>query len=369
MNIFVQPKFTGSRFANHTFPVDVARDLAAYEALLIELAKCLYLLEHPERQRVPKGFADKRLDIVSVGEGSAMPALALIASAMLPLQMPLLEHEDTYFSRARDLIAECVAAPETALPKEFPKELLSYFNQFGRSLKKDETLELARSNNFGPAVLTPEKRKKLVLAVNAVYEHDMDMSGYIAEADWVKNSFRLCHTDGSQTTIPMLDDFRDEIRLSGGRSRDYVFVKGVASYDSSERLQKVLSVESLEVIKNYPLAVQFDDLAQLEIGWYDGSGQIPDRNKFKIFSQKLIDLYPEKLPLPTIVPTQDGNLLMEWDALGEPSADIDFDRMLADFHAFGSNGEDMERSFQLNENEDFESFFTFLSEHIHSRSV
>ncbi|UUE99042.1 hypothetical protein NDY24_04165 [Xanthomonas hortorum pv. pelargonii] len=61
---FSQPKFTGARFDEHTLPVDVARDLAAYERLIVELAKHLYLQEHPGRQRVPKGFeAGFRLDI------------------------------------------------------------------------------------------------------------------------------------------------------------------------------------------------------------------------------------------------------------------------------------------------------------------
>ena len=40
---FLKPRFTGARFDEHTLPVDVARDLAAYEELVIELAKHLWL--------------------------------------------------------------------------------------------------------------------------------------------------------------------------------------------------------------------------------------------------------------------------------------------------------------------------------------
>jgi hypothetical protein len=132
-------------------------------------------------------------------------------------------------------------------------------------------------------------------------------------------------------------------------------------------LEKVLSVESLEVIKNYPLATQFDDLAQLEAGWHDGHGDAPDTNKLEIIAQKFIDSYPEHLPVPNIIPTQDGNLLLEWDTEGEPSADINLAELCVAFHAFGLNGEDIEKDFQIGKSEDFESFLAFLSDYIQSR--
>ena len=36
---------------------------------------------------------------------------------------------------------------------------------------------------------------------------------------------------------------------------------------------------AVDVIKNIPLAKQFDELAQLEAGWYEGQGTAPDKNK------------------------------------------------------------------------------------------
>ena len=69
---FIQPRFDGARFAEHTLPVDVARDLAAYETLIVELAKHIYLREHTERERVPRGFAsDFHLHIEKIDPGSA----------------------------------------------------------------------------------------------------------------------------------------------------------------------------------------------------------------------------------------------------------------------------------------------------------
>jgi len=53
---FLQTKFDGARFDQHTLPIEVARDLAAYESLVIDLARYLYLRDNPGRQRVPRGF-------------------------------------------------------------------------------------------------------------------------------------------------------------------------------------------------------------------------------------------------------------------------------------------------------------------------
>ena len=123
----------------------------------------------------------------------------------------------------------------------------------------------------------------------------------------------------------------------------------------------------VDVIKNFPLMKRFDELAQLEANWYEGQGTAPDKNKLEIIAQKLTDSYPEHLPLPTIVPTQDGNLLLEWDTEGDPSTDIDLGSMKASFHAFGPRGEDIEADFDLSVEGSFETFFAFLSAHIRSR--
>jgi len=103
---------------------------------------------------------------------------------------------------------------------------------------------------------------------------------------------------------------------------------------------------------DFPIMMRFDELAQLKAGWYEGQGIAPDRKKLKIIAEILTSIYPENLPLPNIVPTQDGNLLLEWDSEGDPSIDIDLDEMRASFHAFGPNDEDIESEFSLNTNED-----------------
>jgi hypothetical protein len=275
---FSKPRFTGERFEEHTLPVDVARDLAAYETLIIELAKHLYLKDHPSRQRVPKGFSTNfRLDIERIDEGSAKPVLALVMAGALALQ----DGEQDYFEKARDLVAACVAAPDAALPENFPKELLGHFNQLGRSLRDDETMELPLRDKRDAAKLTPEKRKRLVLAADQVYERELSLLGYIEALDFFKSpaTFRLRLTDGGQAIVPMPDSFHNNARVYSGYQRHQISVRGVGAFDSWDRLQKVIFVESLDVIKNYAIATRMDEISQLEDGWFEGGGVAPDAEK------------------------------------------------------------------------------------------
>ena len=118
------------------------------------------------------------------------------------------------------------------------------------------------------------------------------------------------------------------------------------------------------------LLEKFDELSRLKAGWYDGQGAAPDADRLKSIAQTLANSYPEHLPLPTIVPTPDGNLLLEWGAEGDPSLDIDLTSMKANFHAFSPDDKDVEAEFPLRGlADDFEPLFTLLSAHIQSRAA
>ena len=54
--IFLTPKLEGHRFDDHTLPVSMLEDFSAFEELVFELAKKIYLEKNPSRKRVPKGF-------------------------------------------------------------------------------------------------------------------------------------------------------------------------------------------------------------------------------------------------------------------------------------------------------------------------
>jgi len=309
---FLKPRFTGPRFDQHTLPVEVAADLAAYEELVVELAKHLWLQEHPGRQRVPWGF-EKSFNLHLEGvveEGSARPTLAWVTAGVLTINITC----GTYFEQARDLITECIKtnAANQPMPPKFPKELLDYFNVFGRSLIEGESLELPGAAATAPAVLTPERRKQLVLAARKVYTKAVELVGTIGETDWEKQTFRLRLKDGPAVIVPLPEAFNELARTAGGRERTSATVKGVGVFDAWDRLQKVQETHHLELQPNAILAEALSELAILEDGWYEGKGKAPDKDKLAWLSDQLVETFPPDLPFPHVGPTPDGGLFLEW---------------------------------------------------------
>lgn len=355
---FVQPRFTGSRFDEHSLPVDVAKDLAAYQDLVVQLAKHLYLKDHPERQRVPKGFESSfELHLEKVDGGSAKPLLTAVASA-LTLDLGA----TSYFTQARDLITQCIASD--APPADFPRELLAYFNVVGRSLQEGEAMELPDTRSGSPAVLTPERRRALVLSADKVYDKQVELMGFIGEVDFENKTFRLRFNDGSSKNVPYHDAFENKARKYAGSSRHQVTVRCVAAFDSWDRLQKVIEVESIDMQPNYEVAQKFEGLAALEDGWFDGDGKAPPKDALREFTGMMVRHYPVTLKLPAIVPTPEGGILLEWRQPGTPSVDLDLANRVAEFHQLLPSGGDQEVTFALKNDPDWEAFIAFLNERI-----
>lgn len=311
---FLKPRFTGARFDEHTLPVDVARDLAYYEELVIELAKHLWITDHPGRERVSKGFENGfSLHLEGmVGEGSAKPSLAWVTAGALALTTA--KANASYFEQARDLVAECVSASagNQPLPDRFPKGLLDYFNLFGRSLREGEAVELPRPGIAPAAVLNLERRKALVLAARKVYTKDVELSGIIEETDWAKQTFRLRPKDGPAVTVPLTEAFRETVRAAGGKERTVATVKGIGVFDAWDRLQKLSEMHHLEALPNAALADGLEELMNLEDGWYDGEGKAPDKTQLAWITEALVKDFPQDVDFPLVAPTPEGGVFLEW---------------------------------------------------------
>ena len=138
-----------------------------------------------------------------------------------------------------------------------------------------------------------------------------------------------------------------------------------------------VSMESVRLVGGLPplnqynffLTKQFEELAQLEEGWLDGEGVPPNREQLEVFANHMVDLYPDRLPFPYIFPKQDGSLLLEWDAVGDPSINVVLEIMQAYFHCFGEEDKDIEAEFNLSGPDDYEYLFDFLFKHIQLRSA
>ena len=52
---FLKPRLVGTRFEEHSIPVEVLKDWTAFEGLIVQAARWLYLEENPKRKRMPRG--------------------------------------------------------------------------------------------------------------------------------------------------------------------------------------------------------------------------------------------------------------------------------------------------------------------------
>jgi hypothetical protein len=305
---FIQPRFVGARFDEHTLPLSAARDLAAYEELVVELAKHLYLDKNGSRQRVPKGFADGfHLHLEKVDEGSAMPLLALVTAGALLNSLPV------EFAEARSLINEVIATPEDVkLPPSFPKELYSYFNRIGRSLEAGEQLQWTPDNTANPSALTPAKRKRLALAVGTTYEAEVDLVGQIFSLNTDKLEGQLRTGENEKVSFEYDQSFMEELKEALGNRTLYAHLQGVGVFDVNDKLKAIQQIEYLDIVPHYSLVTAIDDLADLKDGWLEGRGVAPSHSHLNLLSDELAEVFPPGIDYPAVVPTEDGNVSLEW---------------------------------------------------------
>ena len=73
---FLRPRLCGKRFEGGGIPLEVLKDLSVLEDMLKDVAKWRFLQDHPERKRIPKGFAvDVELKLSDVAVGSTVPVI------------------------------------------------------------------------------------------------------------------------------------------------------------------------------------------------------------------------------------------------------------------------------------------------------
>lgn len=359
---FLKPRFTGPRFDEHTLPVEVARDLAAYEELVVEVAKHLYIRSHEGRQRVPRGFEQEfSLHLERVDEGSAKPLLSWVAAAGLLL--PGGGHSP-YFEQARDVIADCVqaAAEDRPLPDAFPRHLLDYFNVVGRSLREGESVDLAREAAPARAVLNPERRKKLVLAAQKTYLREVERAGAVEEVDWARQTFRLRLDDGSAAIAPFSPTIETLVRQAAGVVRTRATLRGVGVFDAYDKLQKVSATEHLEISPNHALGAQFEALANVKDGWMEGAGKAPAQADTEWLADQLVVSFPTDLTFPFVCPTPTGGVFLEW-SIGDwmVSAEFPLPDRRCELQATNTNTkETTDEDRALNDPADFAAVYEFV---------
>ena len=100
---FLNPRLVGKRFDEHSIPLEVLKDFAALEELIVEVAKWHFKNDNPDRKRAPRGFADQiTLKVSGIEAGSAIPNIVLSIAAAATTTLFPVDHRD-YFEKAREI--------------------------------------------------------------------------------------------------------------------------------------------------------------------------------------------------------------------------------------------------------------------------
>ena len=357
MNIeFLKPRLDGGRFSEHALPLELLKDFSALEEMIVEIAKWKFRENHPERERISRGFGKGlELQLAGIEKGSAIPEIRL---AFAPMLVP--PFETIYFEQARDAIIETIACAEQCKPLPLPSELLGYFDRFGRGLRGHEFIEFLDKNSQ-PARLTLETRKRLIRASKAEeWTEEMPLKGRIFEVDQVRMSFELELKDGTKLKAPLTNQHLDIVleASTGFRKGMQVTVQCVVKKDRQDHLRSIESVEHISPLDPLDVESRLEELAELQNGWLDGKGIAPNGDGLLWLTKEFDVNFSPVLPLPYLYPTAEGGVQAEW-SIGnwEASLEVNLDKKHGEWHAFNvKTNQCFEQSWDLSDSNAWQAF-------------
>jgi hypothetical protein len=358
---FLKPCLIGKRFEEHTVPLEMLKDFAALEEMVVEVAKWKFLQEHPDNKRVQRNFSKGlELHLEQVEEGSAIPAIVLTFLGLFP------SDNAQYFEKARTEIINAIAQVEQGKTPDLPPQFLSYFDRFGRGLREDESMELT-SGNSAKVVLTPDIRKRLIKSSKVeVYTEEVALRGRISEADQAKNSFHLELRDGTKLHAPLTEPHLDTVleAFKHYRSGANVLLQGVIKKDRQNRLHSFESVEHISPLDPLDVTLRLDEIADLKDGWLDGKGIAPVPEKLRWLAGAFDSYFKTALPLPYLYPTAEGGVQAEWSlADWEVTLEIDLATQSAHYQAVNvANNETKEHEITLSEDDGWTTLNELLTQ-------
>lgn len=356
---FMSPRLVGERFNGHAIPLEVLKDLAVLEEMVIEVAKWQFFQENPGRQRTPRGFTDGiSLTITEIGDGSAVPHIMLCIAAGAAMLLPQIP---PHVEQARDRIFGAIdaAGHDEPINKYLPDSLLSFFDSLGRNLRDGEWIEFRPENRARPARLDKNTRRKLILASSQIREltDDVILRGTIPEADQDKMTFELQVIGGTKVSAPIADQHRETIlsAFAGYEKGTRVVLKGLGKFNRLERLQTIGAVDHISILEPNDVPARLDEFRMLKDGWLDGKGKAPTTEGLDWFSAQFENQYPDGLPLPYVYPTAEGGIQVEWSIAGhEVSLEVSFSSRQGEWHGLDLRHEtDIGRILQLDQTEDW----------------
>ena len=326
----LSPKLEGPRFQDHSIPLDFLKDLAVFEEFVVSVAKAEWLRDHPGRKRTPPGFmSGVVVKLKQVDPGSAIPVLTALIAATTPLLLDV-PPQQAYLERACSRIVDAVSAAETGgnVTDFLPPKMLAYFDRFGRGLREGESISFHRDGGRAPVRLTPQTRRRLVLAAPGVQfiTDDALLRGTVVDTNDTERTFTIRLANGQEVSSPLPPEHRDAIleaqkdALGGVR----VAVRGIGQFNRAGKPIRFEDVEDVTPLDPLDVPARFDELRLLKAGWLNGEGKPLNSAALDKLADLFTTHYPGELPLPYTFPTEAGGIQFEW-RFKEATPEIEID--------------------------------------------
>lgn len=249
----VKQKFSGPRFEDHGLDVDVLPELIAYKKLLIETAKEIWWRKHPGRERIQRNFeASLHLKFYRLAEGS----VAVPLEREIEVEEGLLdfEREPDELDEAARVLEEAIdaASADAPLPSDFPKNVISLFEQLGKTLEADDSIEFepprsARTRK--KVVYTQQTRTRMIERATGEYTDVVNVSGEIRAADLDGAKFTLRREDGSKVEGKFSPEHEAQITEALKEHQSCSLqVEGTASFFPDGQIKRIEQVDKLHIV-------------------------------------------------------------------------------------------------------------------------
>ncbi|MBW2062461.1 MAG: hypothetical protein JRI95_13010 [Deltaproteobacteria bacterium] len=245
----VRLAFKGSRFRDHALDLTAITELSRFQKIVAETAKAHWRIAHPDRERLPKRFEERtRLCLRRIEEGSAVAPLEVFIEE--PEQEELFEQQATEIKEAIEQVHQVFQAVEKneLLPDNFPKALVSDYEQLGQGLADDETIEVVPVGKE-PTHITPSTRSHLATFAEVGYADHIDITGEVLEADVRQGRFQVWLDEKTGVTVTFSQEQESEVTTA---LRDHQTIRiqiiGSGEFSPQGKPLRITQVEKLQLL-------------------------------------------------------------------------------------------------------------------------
>ncbi len=247
----VKLRFKGERFRDHALDLTALTELRQFQRIVAETAKALWRAANPDRERLPAHFEDRaRLCLRRIDAGSAIAPLEVWVDDEGQADLWDVEPKEVKeaVSLARDVFDHLDR--DLPLPDRFPKELVSEYEEFGKTLDPTEEVEFEPVEPQPRAArVNSRNRERLTRFLESPHSSTVEIVGHVLEADVRQQRFQVWVDERTVVVATFTQDQEELVTsaLKGHRSLR-IRVRGVAAVSPQGRPARFTSIDEIQLL-------------------------------------------------------------------------------------------------------------------------